>query len=45
MVYFQDRPGAQPVKISLDEAAVIDLDAPVLSAYARRIDGAVRWCV
>ena len=31
------------LKIPIDEVAVIDLEAPVLSAYERRIDGAVRW--
>jgi hypothetical protein len=33
------------VKVPIDEVAVIDLDASVLWAYERRIDGAVRWCV
>jgi hypothetical protein len=33
------------VKVPIDEVACIDLDAPVLPAYERRIDGAVRWCV
>ena len=33
------------MKVPIDEVAVIDLDAPVLPAYERRIDGAVRWYV
>ena len=33
------------MKVPIDEVAVIDLEAPVLSAYERRIDSAVRWCV
>ena len=33
------------MKGPIDEVAVIDFDAPVLSAYEREIDGEVRWCV
>ncbi len=33
------------MKIPIDEVAVIDLDAPVLSAYEAKYRGVVRWCV
>jgi hypothetical protein len=31
------------VKISIDDVAVLDLDAPVLSAYEAKYRGVVRW--
>ena len=33
------------MKVPIDEVAVIDLDAPVLSAYEAKYRGVVRWFV